>query len=122
MEHVWELLITKSSPDEDQGLSYLMRQSCDSISVTSLSSISVTSLSEINNSENQTYSIIILTSSSVTTKISTTHFSFLPTVILVTEVTSLTVHPKSCYCEMQFLSTGFCSSFYVLRIEKSKLK
>ena len=37
------------------------------------------------------------------------------------EVTALTVHPKSCYSEIQFLSTGFCSSYYALRTEKANL-
>ena len=83
------------------------------------STFSVTSLSEINNSEKPN---ILHNNSSVTTKISTTHFSFFPTVILVTEVTTLTVHPESCYCEREFLSTSFCSSFSVLPIKKSKLK
>ena len=129
-----------------QGLGCLMGQSCDSISrnlpdvypmfqrpdkflVTEVKVTEVTILPFLLHLEvklitrkNQTYSIIILTSSSVTTKISTTHFSFFPTVILVTEVTTLTVHPESCYCEREFLSTGFCSSLSVLRIKKSKLK
>ena len=55
-------------------------------------------------------------------KINPTNFSFFPTVILLTEVTTSTVHPKSCYCELTFLSTGFCSLFYALCLEKSKLK
>ena len=124
-----------------QGLSSLMRQSCDSISrnlldvypmfqrpdkflVTEVTILPFLLHLEVKliTRKNQTYSITILTSSSVTTKISTTHFSFFPTVILVTEVTTLTVHPKSCYCEREFLSTGFCSSFSVLRIKKSKLR